>query len=100
MEMRQQRTGFACAIAAVVVLTAGACGRPAPPSAAPAPGAATGSAPGAAGAVARTDAATTPEWEAIVAAAKQEGALVISTHTGASTFQRLHERIKQQFPWL
>src|SRR5438477_10737435 len=93
--MRQQRIRLTCAVAIVLLAVVGACGRPAGPAAsqAPAPGA------GAAGAQ-RAPEATTPEWDAVVAAAKQEGVLVISTPTGASTYQRLHERIKREFPGL
>ncbi|HEY7067522.1 MAG TPA: extracellular solute-binding protein [Chloroflexota bacterium] len=106
--MRRQQLSLGWALVVALALAAGACGRPTAPTGAPGPGAAPASAPApraagasaAASAAAQTDAATSPEWEAIVAAAKQEGVLVLSTHTGASTFQRLHQRIREQFPWL
>jgi iron(III) transport system substrate-binding protein len=41
----------------------------------------------------------TSEWDAIVAAARQEGALVLSTEPGTG-YQKFVERIQQQFPWM
>jgi ABC-type Fe3+ transport system substrate-binding protein len=84
----------ATALGALVVV---ACARPAaPPEAQPAaqPG------PPRSAASASTPAGQAGDWDQVVAAARQEGVLVLSTHTGAATYQRLQEQIKQEFPWL
>jgi len=96
--MRCWTRSLGLAATAVLAVAALACGRPAAPSTAEP--AARGAPAGSSAAPSAAAPAQTAEWDQIVEAAKREGVLVLSTHTGAATYQRLQDRIKQEFPWL
>jgi iron(III) transport system substrate-binding protein len=89
--MKYTVSRLAAPLATAVALFASACS-PTVPAAAPAPTAAPQAA-------AAKPAAATSDWAAVVAAAKQEGKLVLSTHAGAG-YEKYVEEVKKALPEL